>query len=393
MTFDANQVQALSGKLSARHVKHRQAAGGMTLSYVEGWHAIAEANRIFGYDAWDRQTMTLKCVWEGRKGPHEACSYIARVRIKVRAGESVICREGCGSGHGSGPSRGEAHESAIKEAETDAMKRALATFGNPFGLALYDRERRNVTGKKQKLSPPDHGKAITWIVLKANGQVHSTHHHPGGFCTQLRELLETAPTIDELKILWERNSALVSMLKANFPSLMTDRHKHYSDLLILVYRRRLKDLEDATETVEQPKTNSASEERPSLSREDNPSAVRNQQGAQKEGRIDKTALTHGTPMRRRDKEHRRYVASLPCLVCGKSPCHAHHISFAQPRALGRKVSDEWTVPLCSKHHAELHQTGNEKQWWRERQVDPIANALQLWGSEEGRISKSRNGAS
>ena len=136
MTFDANQVRALSGKLIALHFKHRQAVGGMTLAYIEGWHAIAEANRIFGYDAWDRQTMTLKCVWEGRRGNLEACSYIVRVRIKVRAGENVICREGCGSGHGSGPIRGEAHESAIKEAETDAMKRALATFGNPFEAAV-----------------------------------------------------------------------------------------------------------------------------------------------------------------------------------------------------------------------------------------------------------------
>jgi DNA recombination protein Rad52 len=383
MTFDANQVQALSGKLSARHVKHRQAAGGMTLSYVEGWHAIAEANRIFGYDAWDRQTMTLKCVWEGRKGNHEACSYIARVRVKVRAGDIVVCREGCGSGHGSGPSRGEAHESAIKEAETDAMKRALATFGNPFGLALYDRERRGVTGKKRKAPSSANGKAITWIVLKANGQVHSTHGHPGGFCTQLRELLEKAPTRGELKILWERNWTTVKMLKENFPNLRSDRHQHYSDLLILVYRRRLKDFEEAKKPAPKPKTNGASEERPGPSRDDNPSAVRDQQGVHIEGRIDKSSLALGTPIRRRDKGHRRYVASLPCLVCGQSPCQAHHISFAQPRALGRKVSDEWTVPLCVKHHAELHQAGVERDWWRERGIDPSRQAAQLWAGSRG----------
>jgi len=379
MTFDANQVQALSGKLSARHVKHRQAAGGMTLSYVEGWHAIAEANRIFGYDAWDRQTMTLKCVWEGRKGNLEACSYIARVRIKVRAGESVICREGCGSGHGHGPSRGEAHESAIKEAETDAMKRALATFGNPFGLALYDRERRGVTGKKGKAPAPANGKAITWIVLKANGQVQSTHGHPGGFCTQLRELLEKAPTRAELKILWERNWATVKMLKENFPNLRSDRYQHYSDLLILVYRRRLKDFGDAEKPAPKPKTNDAYEERPGPSREDTPSAVREKQGALNNGHIDKSALTLGTPRRIRDKEHLRYVASQSCLVCGEIPSQAHHLRFAQPRALGRKVSDEWTVPLCLKHHAELHQAGDELGWWRERVIDPIAQARRLRG--------------
>jgi hypothetical protein len=79
------------------------------------------------------------------------------------------------------------------------------------------------------------------------------------------------------------------------------------------------------------------------------------------GSIDKSALPIGAPMRRRDKEHRRYVTSLSCLICGQSPCQAHHISFAQPHALGRKVSDEWTVPLCVTHHAELHQTGVERE--------------------------------
>ncbi len=64
MHFNDSQIKALSGKLARKHVKTRQAEGAK-LSYIEGWHAIAEANRIFGYDAWDRQTMTIKCVWEG----------------------------------------------------------------------------------------------------------------------------------------------------------------------------------------------------------------------------------------------------------------------------------------------------------------------------------------
>ncbi len=135
MAFSEVQVQTLSGKLSAKHVRTRQ-ANGRTLSYIEGWHVIAEANRIFGFDAWDRQTMAIKCVWEGTWQGKYRCAYVARVRIKVRAGDREICREGCGSGQGRGHSPGEAHESALKEAETDAMKRALTTFGNPFGLAL-----------------------------------------------------------------------------------------------------------------------------------------------------------------------------------------------------------------------------------------------------------------
>ena len=137
MPFTETQATALAGKLSAKHVRTRE-EDGMTLSYIEGWHAIAEANRVFGFDGWDRQTMTIRCVSEGAWQGRYRCSYIARVRVRVRAGESVICREGCGSGHGNAMSPGEAHESAIKEAETDAMKRALITFGNLFGLALYD---------------------------------------------------------------------------------------------------------------------------------------------------------------------------------------------------------------------------------------------------------------
>jgi len=73
------------------------------------------------------------------------------------------------------------------------------------------------------------------------------------------------------------------------------------------------------------------------------------------------------------------VASQPCLVCGRSPGHAHHIRFAQPRATGRKVSDEWTVPLCATHHRALHTVGDEEKWWKELGVDPIAHAEQLWG--------------
>ncbi len=182
--FSEPQVKALYSKLSAKYVRTRQHSG-LTLSYIEGWHTIAEANRIFGYDAWDRQTMTMKCVWEGLKGNRSACSYIARVRVRVRAGEAEICREGCGSGHGVGLTPGEAHESAIKEAETDAMKRALSTFGNPFGLALYDKEQQNVRGRRKKQpksAPNGKDRPITWLVLSSEGECMSTHEDPVDYC-------------------------------------------------------------------------------------------------------------------------------------------------------------------------------------------------------------------
>ena len=115
---------------------------------VEGWHVIAEANRIFGYDAWDRHTLSTRCFWSGSASHHYAAAYIAKVRIAVRAGAIVITREGCGSGNAKAAAPGEAHELALKAAETDATKRALATFGNPFGLALYDRELAGVKNRK-----------------------------------------------------------------------------------------------------------------------------------------------------------------------------------------------------------------------------------------------------
>ncbi len=229
--FSEPQVKALSSKLSAKHVRTRQLCG-MALSYIEGWHAIAEANRIFGYDAWDRQTMTMKCVWEGLWRNRSACSYIARVRIRVRAGDAEICREGCGSGHGSGATPGEAHESAIKEAETDAMKRALTTFGNPFGLALYDKEQQNVRGRRRKRDTNGaNAQPITWIVLSAEGEYLSAHEDPVDTCKALRQLLEAASTKERLRALWQRNLVTLAMLKRNLPALKTDTDQHYADIL------------------------------------------------------------------------------------------------------------------------------------------------------------------
>jgi hypothetical protein len=83
-------------------------------------------------------------------------------------------------------------------------------------------------------------------------------------------------------------------------------------------------------------------------------------------------------IRLRDKEHRKFVSTEPCVVCGRSPADAHHLRFAQPRALGRKVSDEFTVPVCRAHHRELHRHGDEAAWWQGIKIDPLPIALGLW---------------
>jgi hypothetical protein len=83
-------------------------------------------------------------------------------------------------------------------------------------------------------------------------------------------------------------------------------------------------------------------------------------------------------VRLRDKNHRNFVTRQPCLVCGRVPSDSHHLTFAQPRALGHRVSDEFTVPVCRIHHRELHRSGNEAAWWRKLNIDPLPVALRLW---------------
>ncbi len=97
-------------------------------------------------------------------------------------------------------------------------------------------------------------------------------------------------------------------------------------------------------------------------------------------KIDKSVLTFGEVRRHRDKAHLKFVASQPCLVCGKSPADAHHLRFTQPRALGRKVSDEFTVPLCRAHHRDNHRYGDEVAWWSRRAIDPVESSRQFWTS-------------
>ena len=151
MPFNSQQTHQLSAKLDPKNVKSREQSG-RSFSFVESWYSIHTANEIFGYDAWDRETSEMRLVSERErnigKGNNQrtgwGVSYIAKVRVTVRADGDVIVREGTGSGHGIDADLGQAHEAAVKEAESDAMKRALMQFGNPFGLALYDKTRSMV---------------------------------------------------------------------------------------------------------------------------------------------------------------------------------------------------------------------------------------------------------
>jgi ERF superfamily len=99
--------------------------------------------------------------------------------------------------------------------------------------------------------------------------------------------------------------------------------------------------------------------------------------------IDKSILAVAAPRRYRNREHLRYVAQQACLVCGRKPSDPHHLGFTQPRALGRKVSDEFAVPLCRGHHRAVHRSRDERAWWRQAGIDPIKVARRLWKETHG----------
>jgi ERF superfamily len=99
--------------------------------------------------------------------------------------------------------------------------------------------------------------------------------------------------------------------------------------------------------------------------------------------IDKSILTVAAPRRYRNREHLRYVAQQACLVCGRKPSDPHHLGFTQPRALGRKVSDEFAVPLCRGHHRAVHRSRDERGWWKQAGMDPIKIARRLWKETHG----------
>ena len=137
--FSPEQLAALSAPLDRANVRQRE-QGRSRVSYLEGWQVIAEANRIFGFDGWQRQTIAVRCVAQAERligreqKPGWGVTYTARVRVTVTAGGlPPLVREGSGAGHGIDVDLGQAHESALKEAETDAMKRALMTLTRRSG--------------------------------------------------------------------------------------------------------------------------------------------------------------------------------------------------------------------------------------------------------------------
>ena len=317
MGFSGRQLVALRKNLDSRAVRTRE-ANGRKLSYLEGWYVISEANRIFGFDGWSRETIDSRCVLTRESHGNFLAVYVARVRITVHANAANVVREGHGTGEDRGTSPGGVHDTALKAAETDATKRALATFGKPFGLELY---RNTNAATSNKPSAPQSSVTAPKIPIG---------FHPD----------DTTPIPRPSRFYGRRQDPVARDLALRVQTQGTGPN---------------------TKGQISPETSIVP---PS------PALVPDH--------IDKSALAIPEPKRLRDKAHLRFVASQPCLVCGRQPCDPHHLRFAQPRALGLKVSDEFTVPLCRGHHRQLHQAGNELVWWQGININALEAAKGLW---------------
>ena len=191
MEFSKEQIAQLSEPILAKNVKERDGNrdGTFQLAYVEGWHVIAEANRIFGFDGWSSETIETTCV----QNDPNFVTYIAKVRVTV----GDVVREGTGAGHGNQKSGiGNNHEAAIKEAETDARKRAFMQFGNQFGLSLYNGKDKSWKTNKEK---PQVNKGEVIETLREQ-VAQASDNRPQSENTFLlaKNAVETAKSVDQL---------------------------------------------------------------------------------------------------------------------------------------------------------------------------------------------------
>lgn len=188
MIFTEDQIRLLESPLDSTKVASRKQGGG-NVQYVEGWHVIAEANRIFGHGNWARETTVSQLCDPEQVNGNWRVRFMAKARITVQAGDSVVVREGIGYGSGIAKDMGDAFEGALKESETDATKRALSTFGWPFGLALYDKTREHVAEPEQPAPTP-----------KASDQDVSI------FVASVKAAIDQADTVDQLSDLWHEQA-------------------------------------------------------------------------------------------------------------------------------------------------------------------------------------------
>lgn len=379
MGFSAKQLKSLQRPLDPRVIKIRD-HNGRQLSYIEGWHAVAEANRIFGFDKWNRETIDARCILNREARGQHLVVYSAKVRITVNAGNEIIIREGQGTGEAKDGSPGEIHDKALKSAETDATKRALATFGPPFGLSLYltpkALRQARAPSQSQTQTPATASLAtktaingvaeVTGMAVLGTEKMESHEYSTSGECGKSSPVPTSIPAHDAA----ESVSAISNSTGTEVCKLGESASRAGLDQAPPMISGNCGEPQGDN-------TDGSPAEVPPLEE-----ALTNVASlpfsSERRASIDKSVLTLSEPRRRRDRTHLRFVASEPCLLCGRQPADAHHLRFMQPRAMGRKVSDEFTVPLCRTHHRALHQSGNEAAWWDDLDIDAPSIAQGLW---------------
>jgi hypothetical protein len=206
--------------------------------------------------------------------------------------------------------------------------------------------RRNMDGERLSILDPEQSAAMREKLLTELGSITSA----------------------DLAAVWARRALLAkNRLTAADAKLVED-----------AFERRFSELPSSEAAV-------FSNDDPSLPRTAEPEVIAKTEStdpARAKG-IDKSILAIAAPRRYRNREHLRYVAQQPCLVCSRKPSDSHHLGFTQPRALGRKVSDEFAVPLCRGHHRAAHRSRDELAWWRQVGIDPIKVARRLWKETRG----------
>jgi len=191
-----------------------------------------------------------------------------------------------------------------------------------------------------------------WVLRSSTTKPVSSHDTSGGFIEALKQAMSEAQDIELLYDVWEANIETLRLVHRSSneqPGVVPTMVSHLRACAVNLV-----------------KVASNGGVRLSLGN-----------GAARH-KIDKSVLTISEPKRIRCKEHLHFVASQPCLICGRVPSQAHHVRYAQSRGISLKVSDEFTVPLCAIHHNHIHTAGNEREWWRERNIDPLITAHALW---------------
>jgi hypothetical protein len=374
MGFSSKQIRQLRKQPHARHLRTRQ-TGGRELTYIEGWHVIDEANRIFGFEGWDRESLETRCISAREVQGVFRALYAARVRVTVRAGGISVVREGSGTGEARAPFFAEAHDTALKSAETDATKRALATFGKPFGLALYLRTGQPT--KAMALQSEDYGNNDRAPAFPNASSLPIPEREIRGR-SSAQSPREAIPIRSRIGSPTPYTSSLAPK-ESTTQALAQDANVKTAPITQSGEIKREANREQPADPSHQSPSSPSSQldntpPKPLPSQAHDPDPLHDDGRTQ----IDKSQLTHGAERRYRDKKHLQFVAAQPCLICNRKPADAHHIRFAQPRALGRKVSDQFTVPLCRLHHRELHQVGKEQDWWDTHGIEPLSIAGELW---------------